>query len=231
MKQNTAIGIIGGMGPEASEKFYGLLVRYAIKEYGISRNDEFPEIYLASIPVPDFIVNQDDMVSAKTMLIDRLEKMEHMPIGFYCMACNTGHLLLPELKKVTRKPFVSLLEELPKAINEAGITSVGLLASPTTIASGMYQEILRNHKIQTIVPDKLETRELGTIITDTIAGKNMEQNSERVQEIAKGLLTKGAEGIVEGCTEIPLLFPTQHLVPVFDTLDILARAVLKKYFC
>lgn len=225
-----AIGIIGGMGPEASQHFYKLLIYYAQKDYGVVKNEEFPEICLASIPVPDFINSDKKQKEALRMLKSRVRQMNVLPISFFCLACNTAHLLIDELRKETDKPFVSLLEELPAALFKSKIKKVGLLATPTAIKSKMYQRVLNGKGLEVMIPDNNDQKLLGRIITETIAGKNYGENGIKVQKIARKLLDRGAEGIVEACTEIPLIFPKQHLVPVFDTLDILARAVLERYY-
>lgn len=227
---NKAIGIIGGMGPEASEKFYGLLIHHAQKDFGIEKNEDFPEVYLASIPVPDFISSEERENEARMMLIDRVRAMDKLPIEFYCMACNTGHLLLEDLRVQTTKPFVSLLDEVPRFIKKNKIKKVGILATPTTIRTGLYRKGFLRYGIELIEPKKEDVERLGSIILDTIAGKNLEKNSILVQQVARRLLDRGAEAIVESCTEIPLIFPKQHLVPVFDTLEILALAVLRRYY-
>lgn len=229
-KLRGAIGIIGGMGPEASRHFYGLLISHAQKDYHIEKNEDFPEIYLASIPVSDFISDEKREKEALKMLKDRVREMDKLPISFFCMACNTGHLLLDKLKKQTEKPFISLIEEVPRFIKKQKIKKIGLLATPTTIKTKLYQKPLEKEHIETIVPKNGDIKLLGEIIKETIAGKNLEDNKILIQHIAKRLLRLGAEGIIESCTEIPLIFPKQHLVPVFDTLEILADAVLKKYY-
>jgi len=164
------------------------------------------------------------------MLKSRVRQMNKLPISFFCLACNTAHLLIDELRKETNKPFVSLLEELPAALLKSKIKKVGLLATPTAIKSEMYQEVMKKKGLEVVVPDDGDQRLLGKIIAETIAGKNYEENGVKVQKIARTLLDRGAEGIIEACTEIPLIFPKQHLVPVFDTLDILAKAVLERYY-
>lgn len=228
--KNKAIGIIGGMGPEASEKFYGLLIRHAQKDFSVEKNEDFPEVYLASIPVPDFISSEEHEQEALIMLKHRVGEMDKLPISFFCMACNTGHLLIDQLRAQTTKPFVSLLEEVPKYIKKQGLKKVGLLGTPTTIRTKLYHGTFKKHGIEIITPVNGDVERLGKIILETIAGKNMEHNQVLIQQIAKRLLDRGAEGIVESCTEIPLIFPKQHLVPVFDTLEILALAVLKRYY-
>lgn len=228
--KNKIIGIIGGMGPEASAYFYKLLIYHAQKDFKVDKNEDFPEIFLDSIPVPDFITSQEREEEALNMLIARVKMMDKLPISFFCMACNTGHLLLDQLKKQTNKPFVSLLEEVPKFIKKQKIKKVGLLATPITIRTGLFNELLEKKGIEVIVPKNGDVDLLGNIILETIAGKNMEKNKILVQHIARRLLDRGAQAIVESCTEIPLIFPKQHLIPVFDTLEILASAVLHKYY-
>lgn len=229
-QKNNAIGIIGGMGPEASRYFYGLIIKYAQEIYHIGKNENFPEIYLASIPVPDFINSAKNRNKALEMLQEKIIAMNSLPVTFYCLACNTAHLLLADLQKETDKPFISLLDELPKYLQKRKIKKVGLLATPTTIKSGLYVKELNQVGIKIIAPNEKDIPVLGKIIKDTIAGKNLEENGIKIQKIAASLLQTGADAIVESCTEIPLIFPKQHLVPVFDALEILAQAVLKKYY-
>ncbi|MBI2029506.1 amino acid racemase [Candidatus Gottesmanbacteria bacterium] len=231
MKQNSkTIGVIGGMGPEASERFYGMLIKLSQKYYKIEKNEDFPKIYIASVPVPDFISSQKNQKRALNMLVQTVKEMNKLDIDYFCMACNTGHLLLSDLEKQTNKEFVSLLSLLPISIKNKGISRVGLLATPTTIRTKMYQKPLADNNIELIIPDEGEINMLGTIVMDTIAGKNKKRNSMLIEKIAINLVKKGAQGIVEGCTEIPLISPKRYLVPKFDTLEVLARAVLNRYY-
>lgn len=71
---------------------------------------------------------------------------------------------------------------------------------------------------------------LEQIIRNVIAGKNTRQDRLDLVNIAKSLQQKGAEGIILGCTELPLIFPKRFEIPVFDSLKILARALLKAHF-
>lgn len=228
--ENKIIGIIGGMGPEASAHFYKLLIYHAQKDFRVEKNEDFPEIILDSVPVPDFITNEKREAEALNILVERVRMMDKLPISFFCMACNTGHLLIDRLQRETQKPFVSLLSEVPKYIRRQKIKKIGLLATPITIKTRMYENPLADQGIEVLLPKNGDVDLLGRIILNTIAGKNIEVNKILVQKIARRLLKRGAEGILESCTEIPLIFPRQHLVLVFDTLEILALAVLKKYY-
>lgn len=218
------------MGPEASQFFYGLLIKKAQKEFGAMRNDQFPEIIIDSVPVPDFISDNKQLDVAKVMLRERVRQLSKLPISFFCLACNTGHVLIEDLREVTDKPFISLLEEVPEFISKFKYRKVGLMATPMTIKLGLYNKPLSGRGIEVIVSSAKQQTELGKIIKETVAGKNYEENSIKVQRIARGLLEAGAEAILETCTEIPLIFPKQHLVPVYDSLEILANAVLTRYY-
>lgn len=225
-----AIGIIGGMGPDASQYFYKLLICRAQRDYHVGKNEDFPEIYLASIPVPDFITSEERKEEALLMLLDRLNRMDSLPVSFFCLACNTGHLLLEDLRRETNKPFISLLEVVPRFLKRKQINKIGLLATPTTIQTKMYEKPLEKKGIELILPSSGDIKILGDIILNTVAGKNFDNNQFLIQRIARRLLDSGAQGILEACTEIPQIFPKQHLIPVFDTLEILADAVLKRYY-
>lgn len=229
-KNNKIIGVLGGMGPEASAHFYKMLISHAQKDFGVEKNEDFPEIILDSVPIPDFIEEEKREPEALDMLIRRVEMLNALPISYFCMACNTGHILLDTLRTKTSIPFISLLEEFPRYIKTQKIRTVGLLATPTTIKTKLYDKPFREAGIKLIVPRNEDIHLLGKIILDTIAGKNTEQNKIEVQKIARRLLQRGAEGIAESCTEIPLIFPRQHLVPVYDSLEVLALAVLEKYY-
>ena len=228
--KNKVIGIIGGMGPEASQYFYGLLTKKAQKEFGATKNDQFPEIIIDSVPVPDFITDTEQLNIARVMLRERVKQLSKLPISFFCMACNTGHVLIDDLREVTDRPFISLLEEVPELIKKSGYSKVGLMATPMTIKLGLYNKPLNKKGIEVITPSAKQQAMLGKVIKETVAGKNQEENSVTVQKIARELLDGGAEAILETCTEIPLIFPKQHLVPVYDSLEILANAVLTRYY-
>ena len=218
------------MGPEATARLYYLLVKISQKEYRVLNNDAFPEIVIYSVPVPDFISNLKDKEVAKKMLVSRIKALSNIPISFFCIGSNTAHLLINDLRKSTKVPFVSLIEETAGAVKRLKVKKVGLLASPVAIKTELYQKVLRKKGIDIILPQEKEITELGRIIKETVAGKRNGENALVLENIAKDLVQKEAEAIILGCTELPLLFPKKFSVPVLDSLEILARACLKKYY-
>lgn len=81
-----------------------------------------------------------------------------------------------------------------------------------------------------IRPNKKEAIELEIIIRRVIAGEVKRSDKVRLVEIAKSLKNRGAQGIILGCTELSLIFPKRFSIPVFDSLEILAKALLRKYY-
>ena len=78
MKYRKTLGILGGMGPEASEYLYRTLIALSIKHFGAKNNDDFPEIVLQSVPVPDFISNEKAKEKALNMLLERTKALNNL---------------------------------------------------------------------------------------------------------------------------------------------------------
>ncbi|KKS14089.1 hypothetical protein A2617_01370 [Candidatus Daviesbacteria bacterium RIFOXYD1_FULL_41_10] len=146
-KQKKIIGILGGMGPQASAKLVQILVDLSAREFGAKNNDDFPEIVLDSFPHPDFISSKENSKIVVNMLKKRISKMEQMNVSIFALACNTAHIMLGKLQKSSKKPFVSMIEEVAKQVSNCGVARVGLLASPTTFKSGLSQEALGPERI------------------------------------------------------------------------------------
>jgi len=231
MKNNNgAIGILGGMGPEASAQLVNILVEMSAKEFGAKNGDEFPEIILDSIPVPDFISNKKNMSQAFRMLKKRIKMMEKMNIKVFAIACNTAHVMLDKLQRITKRSFVSIVDEVAKEIASHNLEQIGLLATPVTINSSLFQKPLQQANIELIIPTKVQLATLDEIIRKVIAGKVSRLDKIKLVKIGEALRKKGAQGIILGCTELPLIFPKKFTIPTFDSLEILARALLRSHF-
>lgn len=230
MKKNKALFIIGGMGPEASGYLYKLLIDLAIKEFGAKNNDDFPEIILHSVPVPDFISGDKFRDEALKMLEKRVEEANKLNISCISIACNTAHVLLPLLQRMAKVPFVSMIDETLKQVHKDKRGKVGLLGTPSTIKYGLYQSVLKKYGISTIIPSGMQIKTLERIIRNVLKGKILTKDSNNLKNIADNLRAKGAEAIILGCTELPLVFPKNYQLPVYNSLEILAVTLLQIYY-
>jgi len=223
------IGIIGGMGPDASARLYTQMIEMARDEFGVRENHEYPEIVLQSVPVPEFFSQTKKAEEAMFMLKDRVRKMSQQPLSCLGMACNTAHTTLVDLELESQTPFVSIPREVAKEASGLGYEKIGLLASPMTIFSGVYQTEFLDKNIEVVLPDNGYIEELSQIIGQVIEGE-FKKPKGRLLKIADSLKKKKVEAIVLGCTELPLVFPKNYSLPTLDSIDILARSLLNRYY-
>lgn len=230
LKKNKPIVILGGMGPQASSELVRLVINLATKQFGIRKCEDFPEIILDSIPAPDCIEgtkNEQKLISKLNIRINDLGRLN--PLCF-CIACNTVHLFINKLSFPDGTLFISMIDEIVMQIKSDNKKKVGLLASPLTINSRLYQNKLKKEKITVILPDNKQTNILNEIIRRVIAGDNLNSSARKLIRIAASLKEKGADCIVLGCTELPLVFSKKFTLPVFNSLEILALKLLKTYY-
>ncbi len=227
--KNKIIGVIGGMGPQASSEFYRLLIEKSISKYGVKNNDEFPEILIDSIPVPDFISDTDSLEEAEKMLVDRVKRMNRYSVDYICIACNTAHILLEKLRSESKVYVFSVLEEILNEINKFNLTKIGLLATMTTYRLGLYDKVIY-HK-QLIKPSINVQYELDEIIRGVIAGNDDDNLRKKLSSLAKKFIKDNRlEAVILGCTELPLIFPQMNNVKILNSLDVLADSLLSFYY-
>lgn len=230
MTNKKAICILGGMGPGASAYLYKLLIELSIKHFNAKYNDQFPEIILNSVPVPDFISNDNRHREALKMLKERVKSLNKIEFSSICIACNTAHVLISELEKHSNSRFISIIEEVVNRVIKEKKKMIGLLGTPSTIKYGLYQSAIDKHKIKVIVPSGPQQKILEKIIRSVLKGKISNLDRKNLLLIADSLKKKGAEGIILGCTELPLVFPKRYSLPIYNSLEILAMALLRNYY-
>lgn len=230
MKRNKIIGVIGGMGPQASCEFYRLLIDKSIKDYGVVNNDDFPEILIDSVPVPDFIENTKNLSKARNILMDRVRRMCNYPVDTIGIACNTAHILLEDLRYVSSAPIVSIIEEVAKELNHKRYEKIGLLATPTTYKMGIY-DVINNDLLKIVQPNRKAQSRLEEIIYKVISGKDKELLKRKITPLIESFITRERlDALILGCTELPLICPNHLAIRIIDSLDVLADSLLKFYF-
>jgi len=230
MKQKSAIGILGGMGPEASIYMYKTLIELSVSRFGAINNNDFPEILLQSIPVPDFISNEKEKLIALGILKKRVECLNYLDLSCLSIACNTAHVLLKELQEVSKVPFLSMIDEVIAAVKKDKRKIVGLLGTPFLLRSQLYQKKLSKAGIVSIVPDESDQKILEKIIRNVIANKSTTHDKKKLLHVSKKLQSQGAEAIILACTEIPVVFPLIYKIPVYNSVEILSIALLRRYY-
>ncbi|MBU1032085.1 amino acid racemase [Patescibacteria group bacterium] len=230
MKSKKAIGILGGIGPQASLYLCKLLIELSVKFFGVKNNADFPEIILDSIPIPGFIANDYEKKIALKMLKQRVIQLDKCDVLSFCIVCNTAHLLLNDLQQVSKTPFLSMIKEVALQVSKDNVNRIGLLASPATIREGLYQEALKKKGVDVLIPTENIQRLFKDIVENVLKEKNTYSDEKTLLRVANSLKKEGAQGIILGCTELPLVFPKRYSLPIYNCVEILAMALLRKYY-
>ncbi|MDO8571788.1 MAG: amino acid racemase [bacterium] len=227
---SRTIGILGGMGPQASVEFYRLLMEKCVRDYGAVNNDDYPEVIIDSIPVPDFISSLKSLSVARVMLADRIDRLASFGVGRIGIACNTAHLLLDDLRRASPVPVVSIMEEVARIVHHKKFRRVGLFASPITYRSRLFENAIVD-TVDVVTPDLSVQEGIDSIIRKVIAGQEPALlKSEALSILTPFVQIQRLDAVILGCTELPLVIPTTDvLVPLISTLDVLADCMLA--FC
>ncbi len=229
MNKFKTIGLIGGMGPLASGYFYNLLIKKSEKDFGAKNNNDYPRIIMDSLPVPDFISDTKHLTLAKEMLMKSVKQLNKYGVDTIGMVCNTAHILYKELQEESKGEFLSMIELVANKAQKLHLKRVGILATPTTLKSGLYQGALLKRKIYSIEIN--HSKRLEKIVRELVAGNINNNQSHYLYKITNQFVKQyRLDGVILGCTELPLVFPKKRFSNVLDCLDILADELLRRYY-
>ena len=159
-------------------------------------------------------------------MVSGAKKLELIGVDFIVMPCNTAHYFYEEIKKEISIPFLSITGETAKKVKSKNFNKVGLLATGTTIKFKIYNKDFDKLDIELVVPEKQE--KVTKVIMNILAGKKLEKDKEELKQIIEELKSNGAEAIVLGCTDIPILLQQGDVdIKVFDTVEVLAESTIK----
>ncbi|MFB3853665.1 MAG: aspartate/glutamate racemase family protein [Vicinamibacterales bacterium] len=224
------MGVLGGMGPEATVDFFAKVVRRTA-----AKNDrEHLRIIIDNNPkVPDrtaaILAGGESPIRE---LVRSARALEKAGADFIVIPCVTVHHFHAELQSKTKLPVLHIVKETVRELRRRvpGISRVGLLATTGTIRAGLFHKALRRTPTQLIVPpDDVQRDKVMAAIYGIKSGGSGEGPRQLVRKAAEGLIAGGAEAIIAGCTEIPLVLGDGDLpVPVIDTLSALAEAAIRR---
>jgi aspartate racemase len=221
------IGILGGMTPESTVTYYQHIVHRYQQRFG---NHAYPEIVIYSVSFQQF----EDWMEAGAWdaialaLADGLRRLHAAGAELAVIATNTMHLLFDRLERDSPVPLLSIVDATARAIERAGLNTVGLVGTRFTMEKPFYAERLAQRGIATIVPDAVDRQDVHRVIMKELSLGILSDASRRAYlEVIDRLVARGARGVVLGCTEIPLLVRQEHTsVPLFDTTTLHAEEAL-----
>lgn len=217
---NKKILIIGGMGPQASVVLHSKIIERSTA-LGARHGSNFPHVTHLSIPIPEFIDNTVNKQSALKLLQDALAVVAQKQFTHTVIACNTAHLLIPELDLKLPGELVSLIECVAERLSTNEVKRIGLLASPTTIKEGLFHTQAPTNTTL-VTSDLNEQQQTSTIIHKVIAGK---LPVNELQRQIKKLQEHGCDEIILGCTELSVLQSIMNLSNIVDPLQLAVEKI------
>lgn len=224
------VGVLGGMGPEATAYFFALLVR---NTKASQDGDHVPVIVYSLPQIPDrtrAILHRGP--NPLPYLIRGLEALAGAGADFAVMPCISAHYFYPRLAARSPIPIVHLLEEAAADVGRRfpRIRTVGLLATTGTVRTGIVAGAFRAAGIEVLVPDGHgQNRVMSAIYgkRGIKAGTTAGAPRKALLAVAEELVRRGARGIIAACTEVPLAIGHQDLsVPFVDPMRAAARACI-----
>ena len=222
------IGILGGMSPESTVTYYEHITRAYHARFG---DYGYPQIAIYSVNFQRIVDWQHagrwDRIADD--LARGIRSLAAAGADFAVIATNTMHYVYPQIQASVDIPILSIIDATADAIVAANARTVGLLGTEFTMSRGFYRQGLGNKGITALIPPDHERAIVNRVIYEELTvGRILPESRRQYAEIIRGLEARGAEGVILGCTEIPLLVGSADAsVPLFDTTTIHADRALQ----
>lgn len=221
---SRTIGILGGMGPEATVD----LLMKIIKNTPAGKDQDHIRCVVDSNPkIPDrtqYIFGKGE--DPRPLLVQGARNLERIGASFIAVSCNTAHYFYDEVQAAVEIPVVHIMSEVTRCL-DGKVQKAGLLASSATVRTGLYDKALARAGISLVVPEGTRQDEVMKAIYAVKAGDSDAARSIVLREGAR-LVSAGAQVVIAGCTEIPLVLRQGDLeADVLDATLILAQSCVR----
>ena len=221
------IGLIGGTSWVSTVDYYRLLNQYTTERLG-GINSAKILLYSANYQELRTYVDAGRWEEFGVVLSDIAKRLQKAGADCILLCANTMHTVADTVQQKIDIPLIHIAEVTAQEVSKKGFTKVGLLGTRFTMERGFFKERLKNYGIETLIPGPEDRAFIHASIFDEMGnGIFPAQTKARYLEVIDKLMQAGAEGVIFGCTEIPLLIPAAGCnFPVFDTLEIHAKSAI-----
>ena len=227
MKQEAKLGVLGGMGPQATQVFY----QFVLDRTDAARDqDHLPALILSDTAIPDrtaAILSGDTQELYQRLLKDA-NMLERCGCTVLAIPCNTSHYFADRLQSEIGVPIIHMLRETAKALAAQGKKRPGILGTDGTIRTGLYQKECAAVGLEAVSPDPDAQKLVMSIIYDEI--KQGETGSrDKFAKIDRAIRKAGCDCAILACTELSV-FATYHSLPSFyvDAMMVLAERSVER---
>ena len=223
------IGLVGGMSWESSLEYYRI-INETIKEKLGGFHSAKCIMYSVDFEEIEKLQHKGKWDEATDLMIDAVRRVEKGGASFVVICTNTMHKMADDVQESIHIPLLHIADVTAEEIRNRGFRKVGLLGTRFTMEEDFYKGRLQEkHGLEVIIPDEEERHTIHNILySELCMGEIKKISKEAFQRIIENLVAKGAEGVILGCTEIPLLVKQEdYEIPLFDTTSLHARAAVE----
>jgi len=222
------IGLIGGMSWQSSKFYYEYLNELVAERLGGTHS---AKLIMSSVDFYEIeqLFASEDWESIGIKIATEAKKLEAAGADIIVLATNTIHLVSAAIKSAISIPFLHIANATGEAIKAEGLTKVALLGTRFTMEKDFYSSILENtYGLEVIIPNTEERDYLQNLIFDELVkGVFTAKAKAACAQLIEALKARGAEGVILGCTELPILIPDEAVsIPTFDTTMIHSKAAV-----
>lgn len=222
------IGLIGGMSWESSLEYYRIINMEVKKALGKSHSANCI-MYSYDFQEIEELQHNDQWEDLTNSMVNEAINLKNAGADFIVICTNTMHKMAPDIEEKTKLKVLHIAEATANEITKNKINKVLLLGTNFTMEGDFYKNKLSEHGIETLIPEKEDRLIIHNIIyNELVRGIISKESKEKYLNIIHKMEEKGIEGVILGCTEIPLLIKQEDLdLVVFDTTSIHSKAAVK----
>ncbi|WP_295230578.1 amino acid racemase [uncultured Chryseobacterium sp.] len=218
------VGLIGGLSWVSTLDYYTFINKGVNAELG---GLNFAEILIYSLNFGD--IQSVTWPHSFHLLLTACESIKKAGAEAIVLCANTAHLFADRLEDKVGLPMIHIVSETAKVIQKTGLKKVGLLGTKFVMEMDFYKQKLEEYGLEVLVPEDQETRDYiqYTVKEELGAGVVRPETKQKYLKIVADLEKQGAECLILGCTEIPMLLSQEDFeLPVFDSTKIHSEAIV-----
>ncbi len=222
------IGLVGGLSWYSSIDYYRYINQAVNKKLG---GDEAAKMVIYSVNYGEIVklTKQNNWAAIVEIIKTAAIKVQNSGAEIILLGANTMHHIFNNIEPAVSVPLLHIADATAKAIQYKKIKKIALLGTKYTMQFDFFKDRLSQFGIKTLIPNEKEIEIINSsIYTELAKGIILPQTKENYLEIINKLNQHGAEGIILGCTEIPMLIKQEDCdIPLFDTTFIHANAAVE----
>jgi aspartate racemase len=191
-----------------------------------------PQITIHSFPLADYLrfVSRSDWEGVAGLLLDSVEKVSRAGADFAICPANTAHEAFKFMRPRSPIPWLHIVEVVAEAAASRGLSKLGVLGTKFLMEGTVYPEVLSNRGIESQIPQAERRERINALIFDELVKGDLKSSTrEYFRGVVAELAGTGCDGVVMGCTEIPLILRQEDVeTPLLDSTRLLAKAALEE---